>query len=469
MKWLTQLLRWSSTLIIARLLTPTDYGLVGMAMIYLGLVQLVNEFGLSSAIVQRSLDEDQLARLGGVSAILGGILFLASAAASHVIALLFAEPRVQLVLLALSSTFLIRGLQVLPRGLLTRELKFRALAGVDAAEAATLTLATLGLALLGYGYWSLVVSSVLSALVGTLCAMRLRPHRVAWPGALSTLRDSLTFGGHVVLSRLAWYAYSNADFAVVGRVLGTAALGAYSFGWSIASIPVERVSATVGRVVLGVFSSLQRDYAAIRRYLLALTEGIALLTFPAAVGLSLVAHDFVLVVLGAKWNAAVVPLQLLSLYAGVRSIDALFPQILLATGHSRQNARFSLIALAVLPLLFFLGSRWGTAGVASAWIVGFPLVVLPTNFRYTLRLLGVSAPEYLRALWPALSGTALMAAAVLGTRATTPASLPPSLRLALEVVIGACVYGAFIRLAHAERVRAFSAFVRSTRRRREES
>lgn len=464
MKWLTQLLRWSSTLIIARLLTPTDYGLVGMAMIYLGLVQLVNEFGLSSAIVQRPLDEDQLARLGGVSAILGGILFLASAAASHVIALLFAEPRVQLVLLALSSTFLIRGLQVLPRGLLTRELKFRALAGVDAAEAATLTLATLGLALLGYGYWSLVWSSVLSALVGTLCALRLRPHRVAWPGTVSTLRDSLRFGGHVVLSRLAWYAYSNADFAVVGRVLGTAALGAYSFGWSIASIPVERVSATVGRVVLGVFSSLQRDYAAIRRYLLALTEGIALLTFPAAVGLSLVAHDFVLVVLGAKWSAAVVPLQLLSLYAAVRSIDALFPQILLATGHSRENMRFSLIAVAVLPVLFYLGSHWGTTGVALAWIVGFPLVMLPTNFRFTLRLLGVPARDFLLALWPAFSGTLVMAAAVFALRAAVSGTLPPGRRLAMEIAVGASTYAALMWFAHGRRVRAFAAFVRSTRR-----
>ncbi len=469
MKWLTQLMRWSSTLIIARLLTPTDYGLVGMAMVYLGFVQLVNEFGLSAAIVQGKLDEDQLARLGGVSAILGGVLFLVSAALSGLIALVFAEPRVRLVLLVLSTTFLIRGLQVLPRGLLTRELNFRSLAGVDAAEAATLLLVTLGLALLGYGYWSLVLSAVLSALVGALCAMRMRPHRIAMPRRLSTLRDSLSFGGHVVLSRVAWYAYSNADFAIVGRVLGTAALGAYSFGWSIASIPVERVSATVGRVVLGVFSSLQRDYAAIRRYLLALTEGIALLTFPATVGLSLVAHDFVLVVLGAKWSEAIVPLQLLSLYAGVRSIDTLFPQILLATGHSRQNARFSMIALAVLPLLFYLGSFWGTTGVALAWIVGFPLVVLPTNFRYTLRLLGVSAGDYLRALWPALSATALMTIAVLAVRTALPLSFPMGVRLATEIAAGAAAYTAFVGLAHATRIRAFVAFVRSTRRGRSDA
>ena len=464
MKWLTQALRWSSTLIIARLLTPTDYGLVGMAMVYLGLVQLVNEFGLGSAIVQRKLDEDQVAQLAGVSAMLGLFLFLVSAAASGLIALIFAEPRVRLVLLALSTTFLIRGLQVVPRGLLTRELEFRLLAGVDAAEAATLTLATLVLALLGYGYWALVFSSVLSALVSSLCALHLRPHRMALPLRLASLRDSLSFGGHVVLSRVAWYAYSNADFAIVGRVLGTAALGAYSFGWSIASIPVERVSATMGRVVMGVFSSLQDDYPAIRRYLLALTEGIALLTFPATVGLSLVAPDFVYVVLGPRWSAAILPLQLLSLYAGIRSIDTLFPQILLATGHSRVNMRFSLIAVAVLPALFYAGSHWGTTGVAFAWIVGFPLVTLPTNFRYTLRMLGIPARDYLMALRPAVNGTLAMALAVHAVRATITGPLAPSLRLTVEVAVGAGAYAAVVFLAHGSRVRAFAAFLRSTRR-----
>lgn len=464
MKWLTQLVRWSSTLVVARLLTPSDYGLVGMAVLYLAFVQQLNEFGLSAAIVQRrGLEEDDLARLGGLSVLLGLFFFAVSAAASGLLAAFFGEPRLQPVLVVLSTTFVIRGVQVLPFALLTRELRFSRLAWIEAAEATSLALATLLLALLGYRYWSLVVSAVLSALVTALVSLRMRPHRLAIPRQLATLNRSLSFGGHVIMSRVAWYTYSNADFAIVGRVLGTAALGAYSFGWSLANIPVERVSVTAGRVTAAVFASVQDDMVAIRRYLLLLTEGIALLTFPATVGLALVADHFVAVVLGAKWAGAIVPLQILSLSAGLRSIDVLLPRILLATGRSKLTMWFSLIAAAVLPVLFYVGSRWGTTGVAVAWIVGFPLVVLPTNFRYTFRLLDLAPRLYLRALWPAVSSSLLMATAVVAARLALPADATLPLRLSVEVAAGVLAYGSLLWFAHGRRIRAFVEFLRATR------
>src|SRR5207249_9080683 len=111
------------------------------------------------------------------------------------------------------------------------------------------------------------------------------------------------------IARLCWYASANADFLMAGRILGKAALGLYNVGWTLASVPVDKVATLVGQVTPAFFSAVQTDRAAIRRYLLGITEGIALITFPISLGLALVARDFVLVVLGSKWQASIAPLQ----------------------------------------------------------------------------------------------------------------------------------------------------------------
>jgi PST family polysaccharide transporter len=463
-KWLTQLLSWASTLIVARILTPADYGLVGMATVYLGFVQLVNEFGLTAAVIQRrDLDEDQIARIGGLSALLGAAFLALSVALSGPVAHFFGESDVRWIVVTLSLTFVTTGFQVLPRSLLTRDLEFRKIAWIDGVEALVLTASTLLLAVAGFRYWALVIGAVLSKGVSTLLAIFTRPHRLAWPSRFRSIAGAVTFGWHLVVSRTSWYAYSNADFTTVGRLLGSAALGAYTFGWTIASIPVDRVSALIGGVTPGIFAAVQHDHPALRRYLLRLTEGLALVTFPASVGLALVADEFVLIALGEKWRPAIVPLRLLALYGGYRSINALFSQIMVATGHSRRFMHFSLLSTAVMIPAFIIGAHWGVTGVAMGWIVGYPLVVFPI-MSYTFGIIQLPLRPYLAALWPALSGSAAMAAAVLALRHLTPAAWPATLAFALHTVTGAATYAAVVWFFHGHRVRAFMGLLREVRR-----
>lgn len=467
MRFVAQGLRWASTLLLARLLSPADYGLVGYATVYLGLVALVNELGLSAAIVQRrDLTKDQIARLGGVSALLGIGFFLTTIAVSPLVASFFKEPRVQPVVAVLAVTFALRGLQVLPRALLTRELGFRQLAWVDGLEAALLAGSTLVLALLGHGYWSLVFGSIIATAAATLMAWWWRPHAMSWPRDFQSIREPFRYGAQVAASRVTWYVYSNADFAIVGRMLGTVALGAYSFGWTIANIPVEKVSAVLSRVTSGVFASAQHDEAAIRRYLLSITEGLSIVTFPIAAGLALVAPEFVLVVLGEKWAPAIVPMAILVAYSGFRSITVLFGQVLVATGRAHRNMQFSVLAAVVLPIMFAVGAQWGTSGVALAWVVGFPLVFVPFAMRYTLREIGMSWRMYGGALWPAVSATLVMSGAVVGTRVLMPHGMSTGtmvLRLSVMVAVGVAVYGGMMLTAHGKRLRAFRDFLRTAR------
>lgn len=461
-KWLTQLVSWGATLIIARLLTPQDYGLVGMAMVYLGLAQIVSEGGLSGAIIQRrELNEDQIARLGGLSVCLGAALCLISNAVAGLIADFFGQPGVRNVLVVLSLTFLTRSLLVVPRSLLARDLEFRKVAWIDGIEALTLTVGVLALALFGLGAWALVIGTVAAGGVVAALALHWRPHRIAVPWPFDQIAGAAMFGWHLVLAQIAWYVYSNADFAVVGRELGRSALGAYAFAWTIASIPVERVSGLVGRVTPAFFAAMQHDRAELRRYLQRLTEGLAVLTLPVCLGLALVADDFVLVVLGETWRPAIAPLRLLAVYAALRSVVSLVPQILVATGHVKRSMHFSVVAALVLPPLFHLGSAWGTTGVALGWVVGYPLVAL-AYMRSTFAIIGLPASAYLRALWPAASGCIALALAVLAARLALPAGQPGVVRLVTEVLTGALGFATLMFLVHGRRLRAFLGVLRQS-------
>ena len=464
MRWATQLLSWASTLIVARLLAPTDYGLVGMALVYLGFIELVSEFGLGAAIItRRDLTEDQIARLAGLALLIGGGLIGLSAVLAAPVAAFFGEPPVRWIIMVSSLTFLTGALQVVPRALLTRDLDFRRIAWADGAEALLGTCTALTLAALGLRYWALVLGPVVGRATSTVLVNGWRRHRMAWPRKFGSIAGAVNFGWHVVVARLAWYWYSNADFAVVGRVLGKAPLGAYTLGWTISSIPIDRITSLVGSVTPPVFSAVQRDPPALQRYLRNLTEGLAFVTFPACVGIALVADLFVPVVLGEHWRPAVVPLRLLALSAALRSVSPLLSQILISTGNTKQNMRLAMACALVLPAMFYVGAHWGTGGVAAAWLVGHPAVVMPLFLVAALRLTGMRLSAYLRSLSPAASASLLMAGGVLGMRLATPSSSPAGVRLALQVLTGIVTYAAILYWGHRPRLRAFWALARAIR------
>jgi teichuronic acid exporter len=460
MKWATQILSWAATLVVARILSPSDYGLMGMAAVYLGLVTLVNEMGLTSAILRyRDLTDDQIARVGGFGMIVGLCLAALSVAISPIIARFYAEPAVATIVAMLSLNFIFGSIGVLPRSLLARDLAYPRLAAIDGITNVAQMVTTLALAIAGFRYMALVYGSLVGSASGALLAFWFRPHRLAWPSAFGTIAGTLHVGWHIVVGRLAWYTYQTADFATVGRVLGKQALGAYTLGWEIATMPVERISSLVGSVTPGVFSAVQGDIVALRRYFLGVVEGLAFLTLPAAAGLALIAGEFVPVVLGPQWQAAVLPLRLLAVYGGIRSIDTVTPQVLIYTGHSRQSMWYSVIAAVVMPVLFVVGTRWGAAGVAAVWLIAYPAVVAP-QYRLAFRVLELAPIEYFRTLWPAFSSTVVMAGAVGIVLATMPATVAPPVRLGVEVLVGITAYAAMIAWRHGARARAFVAIVR---------
>lgn len=459
-KWVTQIISWVTTPIVARLLSPADYGVASMAVVYVGLLQ-INHLGLAAAIVQRrDLSQEQVAKLGGFSVILGAAFFLLSIPLASPIAHFFGNAEVGPAIAVLSTIFLTSSFQMVPRGLLTRNLEFRRLASLDAVEALVGIVMTLVLALLGFRYWALILGAIASRLTGTVLALVWRHHPLRWPAQFKTIAGPIAFGFHVVIGGIAWYVFRTADHAIVGERLGSAALGSYGIAVTLASIPVDRLSALVAQATPAIFATVQHDRPALRRYVLALTEGIALVTFPATVGLALVATEFVEVVLGESWRASITPLRVLALVAAYTSLMPLLTHVLLATGQSKRTMQANIVLSIVLVPLFYVGSKRGIDGVAFAWLIAYPIVSFAFFVRHAFSACGMTVRLYLRSLWPATSATLLMATVVLTIAVLAPNNWPSPLLLTAKCVAGAAGYIAFVWYRHNLRLRSFFAVLR---------
>jgi O-antigen/teichoic acid export membrane protein len=459
-KWIVQLVTWGTTIVVARILTPADYGLLTMGAVLLAFITLLSESGIGATVVAvRAITGEQIAQINGAAALLGVASFFAASLLAFPAGWFYKAPALPAVIVAMSFALVVSAFRVVPGALLQRDLRFERLAAIDAAQGLLQAGATVLLAIMGFRYWSLVLGALLGTMVGTGATLASRPYRLSRP-RWKTLRPVLPFTRDVLVGRLFWYAYQNSDFIVAGKRLGSVALGAYSYAWTLASMPVDKITAMVGVVTPSIFAAVQHDIPALRRYFLTVTEGLAVFAFPVTIGMALVAHDLVPVVFGERWLFMIVPLQLLAAYASIRTITPPAFQVLMVTGDTHFSMRMAGLAAFALPTAFYVGSKWGTVGIATAWMIAHPIFVyLPLNAR-VLRRLDLSVRGYMRALWPAVSGCLLMAAAVSLTRLLLPTGTIVRSRLIIEVLAGAAVYSGSLILFHRGRVNSFLALWR---------
>jgi len=449
--WFSQALGWSTTLVVVHYLAPSDYGLIGMAALYLGLVQMASELGLGSAVVRfHDLTSNQLGQFNSLSVIAGAAGVALSLAAAIPMGYFFREPRLPAIVAVMSLAFFISGFKIVPQALLQRQLQFRKLALIEGTQSIVGALSNLTMVLLGFGYWTLAIYPVVCATVYAMLVVLNCPTHFRRP-RLSSIRQPFAFSSHMLFTRFAWYAYSNADFAVIGKLLGKAALGAYTVGWTMSGMAVEKITSLIGRVTPAFFATVQHDIAELRRYLLLLTEALALLTFPVCVGIALIAGDIVRLALGERWTVAIVPLQLLAIMATFRSIEPLIPQVLAAIGETRLNVRNALLTVVVLPAGFLFATRWGIVGVASAWLVLGPLMFSPL-LAVALRRIELPARDYFRSLWPATSGCLIMALVVISVDRAFLKDTPLYVSLLTKIVAGAAAYAGSVFTFQRDRI-----------------
>lgn len=453
-KWSAQLFTWAALVVVTRLLTPADVGLVGMATVYLSFAQIVSEFGFGSAVITlRNLSAVEIAQINAVSLIAGAISFAASCAVAVPLGVFFHAPKLAAVIVVMSLNFLFGGLQSVPCSLLQRELRFKRVSLLQTIVVVVQSATTLILAELGYGYWALAFGSVLAAGTSGCLFVLTRPVPMRWPD-FQALRHALRFSWQVLVARVTWNFYSDSDFLVAGRVLGAIPLGAYSLAWNLATMPVEKVTALISQVTPAIFAASQTDHGNLRRYLRNLTEAVSLLAVPASLGLGIISAEFIPLVLGSRWSMAIGPLEVLAYFSVVRSIAALFGPLLTAIRETRFVMWNNMVAAMTMPVAFYIGSHWGPMGIALAWVAVYPFIAF-SLWRRVSRRLSMRLGDYLSALLPAVVGSTVMVVIVISLKHTLPYRLAPIVRLGTEIIGGALTYALVILGAFPHRARAF--------------
>lgn len=408
-KWSTQIVTWGSTIVVAKLLDKEDFGVMAMSVVFLGVVSIFVDLGIAStAVTLRELSRAQLRQLNSVSAVLGIAGALVAAASAPLLVRLFNEPRLHGTVSVLGITILLGGLRTVPTACLRRELDFRRLAAIESISGVAGAITSVVLAWAGSGYWSLVLNQVVIAVVSLLALPRSafigfeRPDRDALDPALRFTRRALT-------GQLSWYVYSNSDFFVAGKRLGVVALGAYSFAWTLVTLPLEKVAQVVNSVLPSIFAAIRGDIDRARKVLYTATELTALLVFPMTVGLAMIAPDLIRALFGNKWIEAVPPMQALCVYGAVRSIAPALNNALLANHQERLTMWFSISFALVFPAAFWWASAFGAMGIALTWSILYPLF-LGLQIYFASRTGVIELWPYLRSIVPGTISVLMMAA-----------------------------------------------------------
>lgn len=443
---LAKLISLLSTLVLARLLTPADFGLMAIASTVTGFIGFFNEVGIGAAIVQRTdVRDEEINGCFGIAILASTLLCGLAIALSWPTARFFAMPHLQPVLAVLGVGFFFGALNTVPISLLRRELRLQAVLWLGVTSAVLQSLAAIPLAFMGLGYWALVLSFFVGQTVSAIWLWRVVKWRPSLPMRLSEGRALLGYGLNITYTRVLWHLYMNVDKLIVGKFVGEHAVGIYDVSKSLASLPTSQITGVVISIASPVFSRVQADPPRLQAVFLRFTRGVAYLTFPALAGIAVVADQLVFVLLGPQWVEAVWPLQALCISEMVRSVAYLQSQLLISTGNVKRAVVYNAICAAALPIAIAAGaSIGGLNGVATAWATAYPLLAL-WLLREAVAVIHLSYGDFWRAVRQPLFGTTVMVLTVLAGRLLIqPLALPAALGLTYAVAIAVSTYCAYM-------------------------
>jgi O-antigen/teichoic acid export membrane protein len=392
-------LRVVPTVVLARLLTPADFGVVTMVTTFSLLLTSFGSNGFNEAVIQSDkINRFQASNLFWINCAVGLILTISFAAAGSLLARLFRNPLVAQVAVGMSLVILIAATSDIHLALLKRAMRFPAVSVNDVVALVSYTAAGILLALRGWGYWALVgaaVAQALSTAIGAWWLCRWIPSLPRWGvGTRTTLR----FAANVYGRFSANYFARNFDNLLVGWRFNAASLGYYKKAYDLFALTASQLTAPLHNVALAALSRLNQDPARFRRYLASSLGIVAFVGMAVGADLTLVGKDVVRLVLGPKWSESGRIFQLFGPGIGIMLLYSTVGWIHLSIGKPGRWLRWSLVESAVTALLFVLALPWGPAGIAAAWSVSYWTLSIPA-FWYAGRPIGFGVSSLISAVW----------------------------------------------------------------------
>lgn len=438
MRWSVRSIGLLSTIILARLLLPEDFGIVAMAAIVYGLLEALSQFGLASALIQnRNATRGHYDTAWTVQLIQFSAIAVILLAVAPYVARYFDEPRVAAVVHLLALAALIGGFENIGVVDFQKNLQFGRFFRYSLCRRLLTFVVTIGLAAMLRDYWALAIGLVAGQAAGVGLSYAMHPYRPRL--SLGEIRSIWGFSQWMLVGGIAEYLLYRADQVAVGRIADTETMGAYHVGSEISSMATGELALPIARALFPSYAKIKHDVVALGESFLQVQALLASLCLAAGFGLAAVADDMVLLVLGARWSMAAPFIQWLAIAGGISVLTGTaINSLLVAIGHVRRRAALVWFHLAILvPGLLLASALLGVEGIAIARLAT-AAVFAPLAYWAVCRALGISVGRVAAVLWRPLTAASAMFFAVRALHSDAVAST--ALRLVSDIATGTAVY-----------------------------
>ncbi len=371
-------LQMASTVTVARLLGPEEYGIIAMVTAITSFAGLFRDLGLSSATIQRDkLSQEQLSTLYWINVAAGGILTLIVSTGAPLVSLFYGRPELTWVTLALSARFFINGFSTQQSALLIRQMKFGRHAVATLSGGLSNLIIAIAFAYYGFGYWALVLSSIGSGII-TACAFNFgSPWKPGPPRRRTGVRSMLRYGANITLFEIINFFSRNLDNILIGRFIGADALGIYNRAYQLMLFPINNLRNPISAAVFPALSRLQHDPATFSSYYKQCIFVVSFVGMPLMTFLFLANESVVLILLGNDWAAVAPVFQILSIVGFIQPSLAMIGLALLSTGQANLQLKLGILNSTVTIIGFAVGLQWGILGIATAYCATNYLLIHP--------------------------------------------------------------------------------------------
>lgn len=438
-KAIVQLMSWVSTIWVARILHPDDYGIVAISGIFTGLCQMLAGLGLSSGVVNRKdISTSEIRSVNYLAILSGAALYLLLFLLSGPIARWYELPDLQRVIQVAGAVVLISSFAIVPGALIMRELNFRYAALTNMMSNFVLIVCTLVLALMGKGYWSLILGTVAAQMCITIAYLAVTGMDLKGWIRIRDILDVFNYSLKMLGSNLTSYVNHQIGQIYSSSFLGQTTTGILQMAYTLAGLPLQKIGEIFDKVAFPSISRMKDDLDQARRIFLLMHRYLFMITCPMFVGLAIIAEDLVPVLLGEKWMPVVLPLQLFCLLNIFRISGQLVPRILAGMGNINASLKFQVITAIALVIALRIGVEYDLLGMLIAWLIAYPCVYVPLILD-TRKTMQVSIREFLASIAPAIVSSLLMVL-VVGGLASLIKQEPGLVLLIIKISIGVIVY-----------------------------
>src|SRR5229473_3453829 len=404
----------AATIVLARLLTPQDYGLIGMVVIITNFVGMFQYLGLSTATVRWSeLNHEQVSTLFWINLGLSTAIALLTFASAPLAAWFYHEPRLIWITVGYAVSMLLTGLYIQHEAILMRQMRFAAIAIVETAALLIGFAAAIVAAWRGAGYRALVVNQLVMTLVTLIGIWSLCRWRPGLPGRGASVRSMLSYGGNLTGFNFMTYFARNLDNALIGKFWGAYQLGVYSRAYQMLLMPMQQINAPFAAVAVPALSRLADSPERYRGAYLRILEKIVVITMPGVVFMIATSDWLVLFMLGPQWRDAGRIFMLLGVAAMIQPVTRTVLWLFTTQGRTREMFKWGFISSGIGVISIVAGLPWGATGVAAAYAATDLCVTTPLLFWYVGRRGPVRSADFYRTIAPAFCASVCSLAALL--------------------------------------------------------